>query len=72
MFSSNFFIWSVPKNFINSKALEHIFLLDNFLYLSLPNFLEISLCCFDELEDDDELDDMDELEEVELNLLPNR
>ena len=42
------------------------------MYLSLPNFLEISLCCFDELEnddkddDDDDKDDIDELEEVEL------
>ena len=71
-FNSSFLIWSVPKNFINSKALEHIFLLDNFLCFVLSNLLEIFLCYTDEFvdddddEDDDELDDLDELEDVEL------
>ena len=60
--------------------MEHIFLLDNFLFFTLSNLLEIFLCCFDELVDDDddddddddedddedELDDSDELEDVEL------
>ena len=46
-------------------------MLNNFLYFSLPNFLEVILVyCSDELvddgENDDELDDLDGLEDVEL------
>ena len=75
-FNSSFFNWSVPNNFINSRALEHKFLLENLLYFFLFILFEIVLFCSDELvvavvvdddaaDDDDELDELEELEELD-------
>ena len=66
--SSNFLICRVPRNFINSRAFEHIFLFDN-LVESFFFLLDFFFLEFDkeeiELDDEDEGDEDDDEDDEE-------